>query len=297
MSRAKKWCFTLNNPTSDESSLLGNFWVNHHATYLVYGKETGESGTPHYQGFVIFHERKRLPALRAILPRAHWEVARGTPQQAADYCKKEGDFEEHGTLPTSTQGKRNDWERLKSYVEELGRKPKWRELWIEFPGLMGRYEYGVNNYLSALLPPDALTDSTPREGWQQDLYSRTQEEPGDRQIEFVIDYDGGKGKTWFTQYMLDKHPDETQVLRIGKRDDLAHCIDPHKSIFLIDVPRKQMDLLQYPILEMLKDRIVFSPKYHSMTKILYGKCHVIVFCNEDPDLTAMSTDRYLTTYV
>lgn len=296
MSRAKNWCFTVNNPTSDDAALLGNFWVNHHAAYLIYGKETGESGTPHYQGFVQFHERKTLATVRRILPRAHWEVARGTPQQAATYCKKEGDYEEHGTLPPVSQGKRNDWQRLREYVDEHGR-PGWRELWIEFPILMGRYEHGVQSYLSALLPNDPLTNTPPREGWQQDLYARLQEEPSDREIEFIIDYDGGKGKTWFTQYMLDKHPEKVQLLRIGKRDDLAHAIDPHKTIFLVDVPRKQMDFLQYSILESLKDRVVFSPKYHSATKILYGKAHVIVFCNEDPDMTTMSADRYVTNYL
>lgn len=292
---AKHWCFTLNNPTSDEALLVGNFWTNHHAKYLVYGRETGASGTPHYQGYAIFHERKILSAVRRILPRAHWEVARGNPKQASDYCKKEGDFEEHGTLTTS-QGKRNDWQRLREYVDENG-IPGWRELWLEFPQLMGRYEHGVKHYLSALQPVPTLTNTPPREGWQTTLYDKLIDTPDDREIEFVVDYDGGKGKTWFCSYMLDKHPDRTQILRVGKRDDLAHCIDADKTIFLIDVPRSQMDFLQYSILESLKDRIVFSPKYHSTTKILPGRPHVVVFCNEDPDRTKLSPDRYVLNYV
>lgn len=292
---AKRWCFTLNNPTSEEESVLGNYWTNHHAEYLVYGRETGTSGTPHFQGYIIFHERKILSAVRRTINRAHWEISRGTPKQASDYCKKEGNYEEHGTLP-STQGKRTDWERLREYVEEHGR-PGPRQLWREFPSLMGRYEHGVKCYLSALQPIPALTNSAPREGWQRDLYDRLQNEPNDREVEFIIDYDGGKGKSWLCCYMIDHHSEQTQILRIGKRDDLAHAVDPDKTIFLIDVPRSQMDYLQYSILESLKDRIVFSPKYHSMTKVLVGKPHVIVFCNEDPDLTKMSSDRYRTTYV
>lgn len=292
---AKRWCFTLNNPSSDEALVLGNYWTNNHAQYLIYGREVGQSGTPHYQGYVIFHERKTLSHVRNTLERAHWEISRGTPKQASDYCKKEGDYEEHGSLP-SGQGKRNDWERLREYVEQHGR-PRQRELWLEFPALMGRYEHGVQCYLSALSPIPTLTNTSPREGWQSDLYDKLQGPPHDREIEFVIDYDGGKGKSWFCAHMFDKRPDDVQLLRIGKRDDLAHAIDPQKTIFLIDVPRTQMEFLQYSILESLKDRIVFSPKYHSATKVLVGRPHVVVFCNEDPDLTKMSVDRYFTNYV
>lgn len=106
---AKRWCFTLNNPSTEENQLLSRYYQDNHVEYLVYGRETGESGTTHWQGYTIFHERKTLAHVRRTLPRAHWEISRGTPKQASDYCKKEGNYEEHGTLP-STQGKRNDWE-------------------------------------------------------------------------------------------------------------------------------------------------------------------------------------------
>lgn len=97
MSQAKNWCYTLNNPTAplDLSDTI----------YHVYGEEVGESGTPHYQGYVVFAQRKRLSQLKKLSATAHWEVSKGTPIQASDYCKKDGKFIETGELPQPPHAK------------------------------------------------------------------------------------------------------------------------------------------------------------------------------------------------
>nr|AUF34970.1 putative replication-associated protein [uncultured virus] len=92
--------------------------------------------------------------------------------------------------------------------------------------------------------------------------------------------------------MLTQFPDKVQILSGGKRDDIAHAIDPSKQIFLFNVPRGGMEYLQYTILEQIKDRMVFSPKYNSQTKILRNRAHVVVFSNEMPDIEKMTHDRY-----
>jgi hypothetical protein len=110
---------------------------------------------------------------------------------------------------------------------------------------------------------------------------------------FYVDDEGGKGKSWFQAWYLTKNPEKTQVLSAGKRDDIAHTIDKTKSVFFFNIPRGGMEYLQYPILEQLKDRMVFSPKYNSTMKFLTAVPHVVVFCNEHPDMNKMSLDRYI----
>jgi hypothetical protein len=95
MALSRRWCFTANNYTDQDIAAIQDAEF----TYLVYGKEIGESGTPHLQGFVVFPKPVRLSGVRKLLSKAHWEVARGTSDQASDYCKKDGDFVESGCLP------------------------------------------------------------------------------------------------------------------------------------------------------------------------------------------------------
>lgn len=97
-SRSRNWCFTLNN--WNESDYENVLKCLRGAKYGIVGKETGESGTPHLQGFVSFRSGKTmLAAKRAINNRCHVEPARGSAQQNKDYCCKDGNFEEFGTMP------------------------------------------------------------------------------------------------------------------------------------------------------------------------------------------------------
>lgn len=292
MSQAKRWVFTINNYSDEDVARLNA--LGDTVTYLVYGDEVGENGTPHLQGFVIFDRSTRFNlAKERIGANAHIEVTRGTSEQAANYCKKDGSFTEYGSLPQS-QGKRSDWDKYREWVLELGRRPTRRELASTFPSLYARYSRKCFEIADAFLPAPRLVDQPPRVGWQEDLRNSI----GDcgsappRQIAFVVDPHGGGGKSWFCQYCLSMFPERTQVLRIGKRDDLAYAIDESKDIFLVDVPRNQMTFLQYSVLEMLKDQMVFSPKYESTFKILRFKPYVIVLCNEAPDMNELTADRY-----
>lgn len=122
--RCRAWCFTLNNYTAGDYDQVEAFMEE--CRYAVVGKESGENGTPHLQGYCYFRNAKRFSTLKAKLARAHWEPAIGTPIQNRAYCSKEGDFKEWGECPTrgptgnggnsGGENERERWELAKQHA-------------------------------------------------------------------------------------------------------------------------------------------------------------------------------------
>lgn len=286
--QSTRWCYTLNNYTPEDEQRLQSIECKYH----IYGRERGQSGTSHLQGFVVFRSRKRFNSAKSILGnQVHLEVARGTSEQAADYCRKDGDIFERGSPPS--QGKRTDWELFIDWCRNLESAPTQRELIREFPQLWARYHQRMLDISSAFAPPPCLCEGNPREGWQADAYERVVDDtPDPRVIDFYVDSEGNNGKTWLAAFLLTKMPDKVQILKVGREQDMCYAIDESKHIFVIDVPRSRMEYFQYSVIEMLKDKMVFSIKYNSRMKILTRTPHVMVMCNEEPDYTKLSQDRY-----
>jgi len=97
--RSFHWCFTLNNYSDDEYTKIIEV-CERECKYWIVGKEVGDGGTPHLQGYASFRRRCTLPFIRNQLSsRAHFEGARGTARQNREYCSKGGDFREGGNVP------------------------------------------------------------------------------------------------------------------------------------------------------------------------------------------------------
>ena len=288
-----RWCFTINNPTDDEEQRLVDFLSEGDVTYGVFGREVGSSGTPHLQGFVILGHSNRLSFLRNNLcARGHYEKARGTSQQAADYCKKDGDFEEFGTFPRS-QGKRSDLEELikwcDEFAEEHGRPASSPDIAKHQPHAYLKYPR-FSRMCTLRNPRRALEFGDPRD-WQVDMAARLNAEPeDDRTIDFIVDEEGEKGKTWFCRWMLTNN-ENVQVLGVGKANDIKHMIDDTKRIYMFNVARGQMEFLSYHVLEGLKDRLITSGKWHGRELRWEKQNHVVVLCNEFPDETKLTRGR------
>lgn len=105
MSRYQNYCFTQNNyPNTNLVDTID-------CQYIVYGKEVGDSGTPHLQGFIRFKTVKSLKSAIKLLPGCHVEVTKNL-QASIIYCKKEGDFTERGD-PPKTQKEKGETEKRK----------------------------------------------------------------------------------------------------------------------------------------------------------------------------------------
>ena len=108
MSKFRNFCFTHNNYT--DTSLEDEISCK----YIVYGREVGESGTPHLQGFLSFPTPRTLSGAIKSLPGCHVEIARNVPA-AIEYCKKDGAYTERGTAPLTPiekgSGEKARWKR------------------------------------------------------------------------------------------------------------------------------------------------------------------------------------------
>jgi len=144
-SLAKRWCFTVNNPTVD---------VPYNETvmnYLVWQHEVGEQGTPHIQGYVELRNSMRMSGLHRLtgLERAHFIVSsrKATAAQNTAYCRKEG-----GTgggiwgEPSPGSGDRTDLRRLADAIRDAPMET----LDSEFDECVIRYASGIK-YLRGVI--------------------------------------------------------------------------------------------------------------------------------------------------
>jgi len=285
MSRAKHWCFTLNNYSQQDVDRIvsGSSGFD----YVVFGKEVGDSGTPHLQGFVSFPTRVRRSQCVDKIGQAHFTVARNV-DNSIQYCKKDGDFVEIGVKPAG-QGSRSDLENFKTAVASGILDAK--KLRNDYSEIYAKYPKFCSDFVQDHMPKK-IVQMFPLRPWQQALYDNLKRPPDARQIFFIVDTVGNSGKTWFGHYYCFLH-ENAQVLLPGKKADMAYALNPLSRVVFVDAPRsKQGEFIQYDLLEDIKNGYIFCPKYESQLKQMQP-CHVIVFMNEEPDLNKLSKDRYV----
>ena len=92
--RGKRWCFTINNYTEEDTTAMKENITEESVKYAIVGIETAaNTNTPHLQGFVHFLERKSLAHMkRTFNAIAHYEIARGTDKENEKYCTKDGNI-------------------------------------------------------------------------------------------------------------------------------------------------------------------------------------------------------------
>lgn len=130
-SMAKDWCYTFNNPALEDVERLRNCHTSNtpKVLYHVFQLERGASGNLHIQGFICLANKARMSTVKTFLGKAvHLEIRRGTPKQAADYCrdpsKRDPDYagflHEFGELPDAPpgQGARSDLAAVQALLDD-----------------------------------------------------------------------------------------------------------------------------------------------------------------------------------
>lgn len=148
--QARGWCFTLNNPEYEPRlCAISNL------CYAIFGHELAPTtNTPHLQGYLLFTKRQRLTQLVKVMPGAHFEVARGTPEQNRLYCSKGSDIQIFGVCPTKTQGKRTD---LDEAAEEIKTGKSLTDIASNYSVAFIKYSRGFTALQNALYKPTIRT--------------------------------------------------------------------------------------------------------------------------------------------
>lgn len=140
---SRSYCFTLNNPEFNTNELP----TIQHERFIIWQLEKGENGTRHIQGYIELSKPQRISALKAWLPRAHFETRKGSREQARDYSRKEdtrieGPFE-RGDFRAGGTGRRTDLlevkEKIDNGMSEENLSQEHFETWL-------RYYKGLREY-------------------------------------------------------------------------------------------------------------------------------------------------------
>ena len=136
---------------------------------------------------------------------------------------------------------------------------------------------------------------TPEKSWQLDIMRLIGEKPDYRTIHWYWDSVGNTGKSAFTKYLCAEHD---ALCVSGKSNDCKYAIVQYKEkkktypkIIIFDVPRTNIDYLNYEAIESIKNGCFFSGKYEC-TQVVMNCPHVIIFANSSPIEHKLSKDRW-----
>lgn len=274
--KARAYTLTINNPTEAEVELIDQLFDDNTVIDLIGQHERGEQeGTLHIQLMINWKNCRSFNGVKKLFPRAHIEKVKNLIG-AAKYCSKEDTRVED--MPS--------WEKIGS--------KSLMKAWS-----MEQEQIGVISKYVTEDCPDPLEGKELRP-WQEDILELYGAEPDDRTIHWYFDPTGGKGKTTFAKSMSIRYDDV--LLCTGSVRDSKYVITQwiianewKKSprMIIYDIARCQDgEKISYQAIEDMKNGIFVNTKYESC-RVIYKCPHMIVFNNQLPDESKMSSDRWV----
>lgn len=249
--QSKHWCFTLNNWTVEELEQIEQI-VQQCCDKWIIGKEVGEEGTPHLQGYIVFTVKVRFTQILSVFlnKRIHWEKCRNH-KASAKYCGKEGDYIVYGFTKDEVTG----------YVKPI------------------KYEGEDIVKVEEFYP------------WQTETFKLINIYD-DRKVIWIYEGIGNVGKTSFAKYMGFYHQTLiVQKGKHADIMNMAFNLGQKLKSMIIDVPRSNGNKVSYTAIESIKSGIIINTKYETGQNFI-SPVRIIVFSNFPPDESQLSEDRW-----
>lgn len=164
---------------------------------------------------------------------------------------------------------------------------------IEYCRKQDWYGY-VTNIPKYIRPKSPLDGKTPYQ-WQSQILDIIKSPPDDRSVYWFWESTGNFGKSALVKHIVLHN--RNAIMVSGKGSDIKYAIascQVKPNIILIDLPRSFGSDINYGTIEEVKNGCFFSGKYES-NMIVMDYPHVIIFANEPPDLSMLSSDRWKVT--
>jgi len=289
MKRSRNFCITYNNY---EENTLDIFKTLECVKYAIFGKEMGESGTPHLQGYVQLKNAKTVKAFQSILKKNNLRcavfVAKGNWQQNVKYCSKDDNVVEFG-IPKK-QGNRVDLEAyyadIKDGKDDYYLQENHTKTYARYHKAAQKMRQNIRQHESVEILKKEFETVNYRP-WQEEIL-KCLENQGNRKVDWVVDTQGNKGKTWLAKYLMCEK--NAFYVQGGKTQDIAYAYN-YEEYVVFDFTRSQEEFVNYSTIESFKNGLIFSPKYESITK-KFGSCKVLCLSNWMPNTNKLSQDRW-----
>lgn len=286
--RSRNWCFTdwklenIDKIYNDNSDII---------RYVCYGYEIGKkSEKPHYQGWLqLTKPLSKKNILKKIFKNTDISIrcCKGSELQNEVYCKKDGEWKSFGEY-IKIQGKNTG-----SLINDIEQGSKLEDIIETYPLMYYRFRNGIKDHIDVINKRNI--DKNIAEKFEDFELNNSQskiiehvDKQNDRQITWVFDHEGGKGKSTLAKYMYVKY--KSINLKNGKSNDISNMYNGEKYI-TFDFSRSQEEHINYSIIEDLKNGSVVSTKYNGKS-LFYDNPRIVIFANFLPNTSAWSTDRY-----
>lgn len=232
-------------------------------------QEIGEQGTPHIQGVIAVAPKKRHSSLCLLFPDVYWRPCKSVTKSIW-YCTKEDTRAENTTY----------------------------KIGGTFTYAMGQVHVPAAPFVPQHV---AVGDLWP---WQREVYDLLQGPIDSRKIYWYWEPTGNRGKTALVRTLMVTAQNKDVIVVAGKASDMKYQIAKYVEadkqsrgprVVMLSLARTQEGFISWQGMENIKDGVVTSTKYESVSHII-DPPHMIVFANfppTDADRAAISVDRWV----